>query len=158
VNLRDVFVENFAGDLEYHPRRAVLYFALAVAAFCFWIFSPSNTQFTAVPLVFALGGVALLIKGIFLMRKSSEGLGLSDQQLAELSDPANRKMLPSILAQASQIVQDFGTGSFLLWPLLNIGRNIDKSWSDPPLFRVFIAGAVLFLVGWVARRAFSTKS
>jgi len=67
-------------------------------------------------------------------------------------------MLPSILAQASQIVQDFGTGSFLLWPLLNIGRNIDKSWSDPPLFRVFIAGAVLFLVGWVARRAFSTKS
>ena len=103
MNLRDIFVENFAGDLEYHPRRAFLYFALAVAAFCFWIFSPSNMQFTAVPLVFALGGLALLIKGIFLMRKSSEGLGLSDQQLAELSDPANRKRLPSIPEQTSQI-------------------------------------------------------
>jgi hypothetical protein len=74
VTLRDVFIENFAGDLEHHPRRAVLYFALAVASFCFWIFSPSNTQFTTVPLVLALGGIALLIKGIFLMRKSSEGL------------------------------------------------------------------------------------
>ena len=140
-------MENFAGDLEYHPRRAVLYFALAVAAFCFWIFSPSSVQFTTVPLVFALGGLALLIKGIFLIRKSSEGLGLSDQELAELSNPANRKRLPSIPAQASQIVQDFGTGSFLLWPLLNIGRDIDKSWSDPPLFRVFIIGAILFVVG-----------
>ena len=158
VNLRDIFVENFAGDLEYHPRRAFLYFALAVAAFCFWIFSPSNMQFTAVPLVFALGGLALLIKGIFLMRKSSEGLGLSDQQLAELSDPANRKRLPSIPEQTSQIVQDFGTGSLLLWPLLHIGRDIDKSWSDPPLFRVFVTGAILFLFGWAVRRACSTKS
>jgi len=114
-------------------------------------------QFTTVPLVFALGGLALLIKGIFLIRKSSEGLGLSDQELAELSNPANRKRLPSIAAQASQIVQDFGTGSFLLWPLLNIGRDISKSWSDPPLFRVFIIGAILFVVGWAVRRAFSTK-
>ena len=150
-------MENFAGDLEYHPRRAVLYFALAVAAFCFWIFSPSSVQFTTVPLVFALGGLALLIKGIFLIRKSSEGLGLSDQELTELSNPANRKRLPSLAAQASQIVQDFATGSFLLWPLLNIGRDIDKSWSDPPLFQVFIIGAILFVVGWAMRRAFSTE-
>ena len=157
MNLRDIFVENFAGDLEYHPRRAVLYFVLAVAAFCFWTFSPSDVQFTTVPLVFALGGIALLVKGIFLMRKSSDGLGLSDQELAELSNPANRKKLPSIAAQASQIVQDFGTGSFLLWPLLHIGRDIDKSWSDPPLFRVFLIGATLFLIGWAVRRAFSTK-
>ena len=81
-------MENFAGDLEYHPRRAVLYFALAVAAFCFWIFSPSNTQFTAVPLVFALGGVALLIKGIFLMRKSSEVSGYRTNN--SLSFPTQR--------------------------------------------------------------------
>jgi hypothetical protein len=79
------------------------------------------------------------------------------QELAELSSPANRKRLPSIAAQASQIVQDFGTGSFLLWPLLNIDRDIDKSWSDPPLFRVFLIGAILFLIDWAVRRAFSTK-
>lgn len=157
MTLRDIFVENFAGDLEYHPRRAVLYFALAVAAFCFWIFSPSNIQFTTVPLVFGLGGLALLIKGIFLMRKSSEGLGLSDQELAKLSDPSNRKRLPSLAAQVSQIVQDFGTGSFLLWPLLKIGEDIDKSWSDPPLLRVFLIGAILFVLGWAGRRASSNK-
>src|SRR5215831_12143075 len=63
----------------------------------------------------------------------------------------------AIAAQVSQIIQDFGTGSFLLWPLLNIGRDIDKSWSDPPLFRVFLIGATLFLIGWAVRRAFSTK-
>jgi len=158
VNLRDIFVENFAGDLEYHPRRAFLYFSLAVAAFCFWIFSPSNVQFTTVPLVFALGGLALLIKGIFLMRKSSEGLGLSDQELAKLSDQSNRKGLPSLTEQVSQITQDFGAGSFLLWPLLKMGEDIDKSWSDPPLFRVFLIGAILFVFGWAVRRAFSLKT
>jgi hypothetical protein len=47
VNLREIFVENFAGDLEYHPRRAVVYLILAVAAFCFLVFSPSEVQFTA---------------------------------------------------------------------------------------------------------------
>ena len=110
--------------------------ALAVSAFCFWIFSPSDEQFTTVPLVFALGSLALLIKGIFLLRKSSEGLGLSDQELARFSDPSNRNSFPSITQQASQVVQDFGTGSFLLWPILNLGKDIDKSWSDPPLFHL----------------------
>ncbi len=157
MNLREIFVENFAGDLEYHPRRAVVYLILAVASFCFWVFSPSVVQFTTVPLVFAFGSLALLIKGIFLMRKSSEGLGLSDQELARLSNRSNRKSLPSIVGQASQVVQDFGTGSFLLWPLLNIGKDIDKSWSDPPLFRVFLTGTILFLLGWALRRVASSN-
>jgi hypothetical protein len=156
VSFRQIFVENFAGDLEYHPRRAVVYLILAVAAFCFWIFSTSELQFTTVPLVFALGSLALLIKGIFLMRKSSEGLGLSDQELTRLSDPSNRKSLPSVVGQASQVVQDFGTGSFLLWPLLNIAKDFEKSWSDPPLFRVFLTGAILFLLGWALRRVASS--
>jgi hypothetical protein len=130
--------------------------ALAVAAFCFWIFSRSDVQFTTVPLVFALGSLALLIKGIFLLRKSSEGLGLSDQELARLSS-SNRKDFPSITQQASQVVQDFGTGSFLLWPILNLGKDIDKSWSDPPLFRVFLVGAILFFLGWAVRRVASSN-
>jgi hypothetical protein len=155
VTLREAFLENFAGDLEYHPRRAVLYLALAVTAFCFWIFAPSDEQFTTAPLVFALGSLTLLVKGIFLTRKSSEGLGLSAQEVARLSNPINRKMLPSVTAQASQIVQDFGAGSLLLWPLLNIGKDIDKSWNDPPLLHVFLTGVVLFLLGWGVRRAAS---
>lgn len=156
MNLREIFVENFAGDLEYHPRRAAVYLLLAVAAFCFWVFTSSELQFTTVPLIFALGSLTLATKGIFLLRKSSEGLGLSDQELARLSDPSNRKVLPSVLGQACQVVQDFGTGSFLLWPLLNIGKDIDKSWNDPPLFRVFLAGVILFLFGWTLRRVASS--
>jgi hypothetical protein len=37
--------------------------------------------------------------------------------------------------KVSQIIQDFGAGSLLLWPLLKMGEDVDKSWSDPPLFR-----------------------
>jgi hypothetical protein len=157
MSLREIFVENFAGDLEYHPRRAVVYLILAVVAFCFWTLSPYEVQFTTIPLVFALGSLALLIKGIFLLRKSSEGLGLSDQELARLSDSSNRKGFPSVPEQVSQVVQDFGTGSFLLWPLLNIGKDIDKSWSNPPLVRVFLIGALLFLLGWALRRIASSN-
>ena len=130
----------------------MLYLSLATAALSFWIFSSSETKFTAVPLVFALGSLTLLLKGIFLLRKSSEGLGLSQQELANLSDPANRKSLPSIATQAAQIVQDFGTGAFLLWPLLNVGKDIDNSWNNPPSLPVFLTGAILFLLGWLIRR------
>jgi hypothetical protein len=149
VTPREFLLENIAGDLEYHPRRAVLYLSLATAAICFWIFSPSERKFTATPLAFALGGLTLLIKGIFLLRKSSEGLGLSEQEFANLSDLANRKSLPSIATQAAQIVQDFGTGALLLWPLLNVGKDIDNSWNNPPRFAVFLSGAILFLLGWL---------
>ena len=156
MTLREFFLENFAGDLEYHPGRALLYLSLATAALCFWIFSPSQKKFTAIPLVFALGNLTLLLKGIFFLRKSSEGLGLSEQELGNLSDPTNRKRLPSIASQAAQIVQDFGTGAFLLWPLLNVGKDIYNSWSNPPRFPVFLTGAILFLLGRLIRRLTSS--
>jgi hypothetical protein len=158
VTIREFFLENFAGDLEYHPRRAVLYLALGTIALCSWIFSASETKFTVIPLVFLLGGLTLLLKGIFLLRKSSEGLGLSHQEISNLSDPSKRKSLPSIPAQAAQIAQDFGTGSFLLWPLLNLGKDFDQSWTNPPLFRVFLSGAVLFFLGWTIRRVALSKA
>jgi hypothetical protein len=65
-------------------------------ALCYWVFSPSETRFTVIPLVFALGRLTLLDKGVFLLRNSSEGLGLSEQELAKLSDPAVRKTLPPL--------------------------------------------------------------
>jgi len=158
VTLREFLWENFAGDLEYHPRRAVLYLGLGVAALCYWMFSPSEIKFTAIPLVFALGSLTLLLKGIFLLRRSSEGLGLTQQELAGLSDPSNRKSLPTIPSQAAQIVQDFGTGAFLLWPLLNLGKDINQSWNNPPRFPAFLTGAVLFFFGWLIRRLTSSPS
>jgi hypothetical protein len=152
VNPREFLLENFAGDLEYHPRRAALYLIIGAAAASFWVFSPAGTKFTAIPLVFALGSLTLFTKGIFLLRKSSEGLGLSDSDLAGLSSSSNRKGLPQIPTQAAQLVQDFGAGSLLLWPLLNVGKDIDQSWINPPRLQVAVTGLVLFFLGWVIRR------
>lgn len=152
VGIREFFLENFAGDLEYHPRRAAIYLILAAGSVCFWAFSPAASKFTPVPLIFALGGLTLLVKGIFLLRPSSEGIGLSDSELTELTTAAQAKKLPFIPSQAAQIVQDFGAGGLLLWPLLNMGRDIDQSWSDPPRWTVIGVGAFLFCLGWLIRR------
>ena len=152
MSIREFFLENFAGDLEYHPRRAALYVVLALAAASFWFFSPAENKFTAIPLAFALGALTLLTKGISLLRRSSEGLGLHKNDLAALSEQANRKHLPSLPAQAAQILQDFGTGPLLLWPLLYAGKDIDQSWSDPPRLHVFAVGAIFFMLGWTIRR------
>lgn len=149
MSLRESIVENFAGDLEYHPRRGVLYIVLAGAAFCFFYLSPGETRFTTIPLSFCLGSIALLLKGIFLCRKSSEGLGLSAEELSRLS---TRKKLPSIPGQVAQVVQDFGAGSLLLWPLLEAGKDFDASWTSPPRLRVFLLGAALSFSGWIIRR------
>lgn len=154
MDFREFFLENFAGDLEYHPRRAAVYLLLAAGAACFWIFSPAENKFTTVPLVSALGSLTLLGKGIYLLRPSSEGFGVSDAELAT----ARRKSLPSIPAQAAQVVQDFGTGGLLLWPLLAFGVDIDQDWKSPPRFPVFLIGAFLFGLGWVIRRLTQTQS
>lgn len=157
VSLREFFLENFAGDLEYHPRQGLVYLGIAAASFCFFVFSARNIQFTVAPLVFFLGSLALLVKGIFLFRTSSEGLGLYDHEIRELSQPGKRKTLPAIATQFMQLIQDFGTGPLLLWPLLRIGKDIDKAWGDPPSFRVFVVGGVFFLAGFALRRFTSSK-
>lgn len=158
MNLREFFLENFAGDLEYHPRRAAIYLILAAGAASFWIFSPAESKFETVPLVLALGSLTLLGKGIYLLRPSSEGIGLSLTELAELATSVKRKKLPSFPAQAAQVVQDFGTGGLLLWPLLNLGRDVDQDWSSPPRLPVFAVGAFFFGIGWIIRRFTQTKN
>lgn len=152
MSLREFFLENFAGDLEFHPGRAALYAILGVASLCFWIFSPPETKFTATPLVFALGSLTLLLKGVFLLRKSSEGLGLSQESLTRSTETNHRKFLPSLPSQVAQIVQGFGTGSLLLWPVLKVAKDIDTTWTNPPLISVFLTGATLFALGWLIRR------
>lgn len=145
-------LDNFAGDLEYHPRRAAIYLTLATLSFCTWILSPVEAKFTTVPLVFALGSLTLFLKGAYLLRRSSEGLGLSEQDLKGLSRSSNHKPLPSLPAQVAQVVQDFGAGSLFLCPLLNLGKDINSDWTNPPQASVFWTGAVLFALGWVIRR------
>lgn len=109
-------------------------------ALCYWVFSPSETRFTVIPLVFALGRLTLLDKGVFLLRNSSEGLGLSEQELAKLSDPAVRKTLPPLPTQAAQVVQDFGTGALLLWPLLMLGKDFTIPGVTRHVFESFSQG------------------
>jgi hypothetical protein len=158
VDLREFVLENFAGDLEYHPRRAGIYLILAAAAGCFWIFSPAESKFRTVPLLFALGSLTLLGKGVFLLRPSSEGIGLSHTELAKLATSTKRKKLPSVPTQVAQVVQDFGTGGLLLWPLLNLGIDIDRTWSSPPRLPVFAVGAFFFSLGWTIRRFTQEKT
>jgi hypothetical protein len=152
LSLRGSILEEFAGDLEYHPRRGVLYFILAVGAFAFWYFAPAERKFTATSIVFALGSITLLLKGVFLVRKSSEGIGMTQADFDALASGGKKKSLGEIPEQAAQIVQDFGAGSLLLWPFLNSARDLDASWVDPPVLRVFVTGGVLFAGGWVIRR------
>jgi hypothetical protein len=152
VSLRESILENFAGDLEYHPRRGALYLVLAAVAFSFWFFSSDENKFTTAPLVFALGSLSLLLKGIFLFRKSSEGIGLTQDDLDALSTSARGKKLRELPAQAAQIVQDFGAGALFLWPLLDMGKDVDQSWTNPPRLFVSLAGGMFFGLGWLVRR------
>jgi len=62
-----------------------------------------------------------------------------------------QKKLSSVPSQAAQILQDFGTGGLLLWPLLNLGKDVDQTWDSPPRFPVFFVGAFLFGLGWAIR-------
>jgi len=153
MSFRDSLLDNFAGDLEYHPRRGALYLVLAAAAFCRFYLTPADARFTATSLVFAFGAITLLIKGLFLCRKSSEGLGLTETDLNKLS---SRKDLSSIPNLVAQIVQDFGAGPLLFWPFLRIGKDIDASWSTATEFQVLITGVILFSLGWVVRHATKT--
>lgn len=72
MTLRERVWEDLADDLEYHPRRGLLYLVLAAAAFAVWLWYPSGDRVAVVPLIAFLGGVALVVKGVCLFRRSSD--------------------------------------------------------------------------------------
>ncbi|MGA2428274.1 MAG: hypothetical protein ABSH13_07220 [Candidatus Acidiferrum sp.] len=149
--MRGSILENFAGDLEYNPRRAAIYFALAIASFSFWFFAAPKSKPTTTPIVFGLGSLTLLLKGIFLVRKSSEGLALTQYEMDKLSSTSQHGKLQQLPELAAQIVQDFGAGPLLLWPVLNMAKDVDASWTDPPRWPIILSGGVLFGLGWLIR-------
>jgi hypothetical protein len=81
----------------------------------------------------------VVVKALFLFRKSSEGLGLSQRELDQLSDPANRKVLQPMRALAGQMLQDFGMGPLVLGPML---RAFRESW-NAPIVTVFLIGLAI---------------
>lgn len=152
MDYREYLMDSIAGDLEYHPRRAITYLVFAIAATGFWFLSAPETRFTTTPLVMGLGSLTLAAKGIFLLRKSSEGLGLTETELAALAESIRRKVAPSLPSQAAQILQDFGTGPLLLWPFINVFWDTAWEPSKPHVLPVFFIGAILFGAGWAMRR------
>lgn len=156
MTIRESLLENLAGDLEFSPRRAAVYLGLGVAAAFVWVASPSGNKFTLLPVVFGLGGFTLFIKGVFLFRKSSDGFGLSTRGLAVTSEPSQHKHErepASFATEMTQVIQDFGTGPFLLWPLLIVGEDLNRPADLGSLhIRVFLTGAIIFGFGWLLRR------
>jgi hypothetical protein len=150
MSYRDSLLDHFAGDLEYHPRRGALYLVLAAAGSCTFYLTPADSKLTTSPLVFVLGAITLLTKGLFLFRRSSEGIGLTEAEVGKLS---SRKNLPSLPNLTAQIVQDFGAGPLLLWPLLRLNRESTADWNPLTEYKVLLAGVLLFGLGWILRRA-----
>ena len=151
MTLREWLLENFAGDLEYHPKRAYAYLGLGILAIFSWYFSSSETESTTLPLMFASGGVGLIGKAIFLFRKSSEGLGLTFEDKVALGEAAKQKKLASFSLQVAQIVQDFGVGVILLAFFVGASRNTKSTTSHASTHELILAGGCVFAVGWLVR-------
>jgi hypothetical protein len=156
---REKIFDNLVGDLEYHPKRALLYLALGVAALAAWAFAPQGHRADVVRMVLAAGGLSLLLKGIFLLRKTSDGLGrptkLLDLGKLEIPEPfplSTRRTFPPLPAVVAQLTQDFGAGALLLGPLLRAANVVTDYSNNLPSFQVFLSGAGLFLAGWLIRR------
>jgi hypothetical protein len=165
MDFREFLFDELIGDLEYHPKRGVLYLGLGAASLCYWIFTPPDDRFSTTPLLFGLGSLALLLKGVFFLRRSSEGIDTSQQGLKlSLKEapqiynaPAGKQRSPPVAVLAAQLVQDFGAGPCLSWPLLHLADRANESW-DLPALPVFLAGALVFSIGWLLRRFARSQS
>jgi hypothetical protein len=156
---REKVFDNLVGDLEYHPKRAVLYLGLCVAALSVWAFAPPGHKVDVVRIVFAAGGLALLLKGVFLLRKTSDGFAplgpLLDLRPPDVPEPfpiSAQRAFPPVPVVVAQLTQDFGAGAFLLGPFLHVANDVTDYTHNLPSFQVFLSGACLFLAGWLIRR------
>jgi biopolymer transport protein ExbD len=99
--------------------------------------------------------VALLLKGGYLFRKSSEGLGTAASSALDLAhlagQPSNPKLLPPVWPLFAQIVLDFGAGALLLGTVVILAKRVDATWRIPGT-QIFLAGAGLASVGLLLRR------
>jgi hypothetical protein len=159
MNLRERFLDEVIGDVEHHPKRGLVYLALGTGALSFWAFGPADDRLAVVPLVFASGGAILVLKGMFLFRKSSEGLAPLPSRIdvVAVAAPPTPKTLPPIPALSAQAVQDFGAGGVLIAPILHF-LNESNQTGEFPALALFLTGAALFLAGWCFRRLLASES
>jgi hypothetical protein len=164
IPTRGELLENFAGDLEFNPRRAIVYFVFGAAALYLWFRGDFALRYPFIPPVLGLGGLALIVKAVFLLRKNSDGLGLNDQPIGKGSVPvASNKVSPITqdlfgLERIAQIIQDFGVGPLLLGLFLDVTLDPEHPVHDPRKFPVLLSGAVLFAGGLILRHLANEKS
>jgi hypothetical protein len=152
--MREWLLENFAGDLDHDPRRGVFYMVTGAFSIALWFALRDRSDVVLTQSVLGLGGLALLVKGIFFLRKQSAGFGTGKASLVERDPKASHSPGPhrnSLPHRLAQFVQDFAVGPLLLWPLLNIGRSPDNP-RNPHELAIFLSGALLFAAGWIGRR------
>lgn len=161
MGLRQWLLENVAGDLEYNPRRAAVYPVLGVLALASCVFARGRAEYSFVPSVPALGGLALVAKAVFMFRKQSAGLGTTEESLLGSSGPpvpttpvplATDSARMSLPERAAQLMQDFAIGPLLLSPLISVGANTDGTGLRPRVLPVFMGGALLYAAGWLLCR------
>jgi len=154
MTAREFVFDNLTGDLEFHPKRAVIYLALGAAGLCTWFFTPWTNHYSTAPLTCAFGSAVFLLKAIFLLRKSSDGLAPNQALLGlsptEVERPIAVKTLPSPGALIAQMIQDFGTGDLLGAFALHAFNSVDETRTIPTA-RIVAIGAILFAVGWLIR-------
>ncbi len=157
MSLRERILDDFTGDFEYHPRRGAVYLCIGIAALSVWLLSSPASRTATIPLVFGAGSLALLLKGIYMFRKSSEGIALTLEEMERLSESANHKSLPSIPSLAARIIQDFGTGSLVMGIVLS---TLNRSARTAPLpgFQVSVIGLIVFFAAWLLRWMMSGDS
>ena len=172
MDWRERIFDDFAGEVEYHPKRGLIYLALGTTALLVGLYYPQNSYQT-IPLIFGLGSVPLLIKTVFFFRRSSEGLGLSARELEQVSSAAKQKKLPPAITLIAQVIQDFGTGPCLIGfslyevvsrlthpdpdytALLLYGRDTEPAMWTSPLVQAAAVGVILIGVAWLARRRYT---
>ena len=161
MSIREWLLEEVAGDLEYNPRRAAIYVSIGVLATAAWAFARASDKYGVTPLVFGLGGLALIVKGVFMFRKESAGLGVSERRLVEPSQPSNARVYTELGPEApqrqfpehaAQFVKDFAAGPLLFWPLMRFGASLEGPNPRMGEFPVFLSGVVLYTLGWLLRR------
>ncbi len=160
MEVHEVVFEKLIGDLNYDPKRGGLYLCLGLMALGLWFFASPDARFSPVPLIVGAGGVILLLKGLYLFRKTSSGLDVSQSGLS-LSRTQSETLTknPSLSKTGgpaplfAQIVQDFGAGALLLWPVLHIAQTVNPGWKLPTV-PVGLGGIGIFLFGWGIGRIF----
>lgn len=152
---KERILEEFAGDLEFNRRRAVVYVVLAAISFLLCWRLHFEGRYSFLREVVGLGGLAFLVKAVFLFRRSSDGFGATPSDFVSTVKGQPSQPQPRTeglrIGDIGQILQDFGAGSMLLWPFLALGSE-----STEPLFNlklsVIATGAAIFALGWAIRK------